>query len=54
ITQDLKAGDVLTTDNLRAIRPGFGLPPEHLDEVLGAKVKSDVERGTPLSWDLLR
>jgi len=54
IAQDLKAGDVLTTDNVRAIRPGFGLPPEHLEEVLGTTVKSDVERGTPLSWKLLR
>lgn len=54
ITQDMNAGDVLTTDNVRAIRPGFGMPPEYLDEVLGASVKSDVERGTPLSWNLLR
>jgi pseudaminic acid synthase len=54
IAQDLKAGDVLTTENVRAIRPGFGLPPENLVEVLGATVKSNVERGTPLSWNLLR
>jgi pseudaminic acid synthase len=54
ITQDLKAGEVLTTGNVRAIRPGFGLPPEHLEEVLGVTVKSDVVRGTPLSWNLLR
>jgi len=54
ITQDLKAGDVLTSANVRAIRPGFGLPPEHLEAVLGSIVKSDLERGTPLSWDLLR
>lgn len=54
IVQDLKAGDVLTQDNVRAIRPGFGLPPEHLEEVLGTPVRSDVERGTPLSWNLLR
>lgn len=54
VTQDLKAGDVLTTQNVRAIRPGFGLPPEHLEEVLGTAVKVDVERGTPLGWKLLR
>ncbi len=54
ITQDLKAGDELTTQNVRAIRPGFGLPPQHLDEILGTTVKVDVERGTPLSWKLLR
>lgn len=54
ITQDLKAGEILTRDNVRAIRPGFGLPPEHLEDVLGVKLKSDVELGTPLSWNLLR
>jgi pseudaminic acid synthase len=54
ITQDMKVGDILTNDNVRAIRPGFGLPPEHLKEVLGTTVKFDVERGTPLSWNLLR
>lgn len=54
ITQNLEAGAVLTTDNVRAIRPGFGLPPEHLEEVLGAKVRFEVERGTPLNWNLLR
>jgi len=54
ITQDLKAGDVLTAQNVRAIRPGFGLPTEHLEEVLGMTLKVDVERGTPLSWILLR
>lgn len=54
ITKDLKAGDILTEQNVRAIRPGFGLPPEFLDEVLGRSLKVDVETGTPLSWGLLR
>jgi pseudaminic acid synthase len=54
IAQDLKAGDMLTRDNVRAIRPGFGLPPEHMEEVLGNTVITDVERGTPLRWNLLR
>lgn len=53
ITQDLKAGDVLTRDNVRAIRPGLGLPPKHLDSVLGRKIRRDVARGTPLSLDLI-
>jgi len=53
VVQDLKAGDVLTTQNLRAIRPGMGLPPKHLDQVLGMAVSRDARRGTPLSWDLL-
>jgi N-acetylneuraminate synthase len=54
ITKDLKAGDLLTANNVRAIRPGFGLPPEYLEEVLGTAVKTDVELGTPLSWSILR
>ncbi len=53
ITQDLNAGDILTADNLRAIRPGAGLPPKYLETFLGRKVVSAVRRGTPLSWDLL-
>lgn len=54
ITQDLRPGDSLSDQNVRAIRPGFGLLPEHLPAVIGLKVNSAVKRGTPLSWDLLR
>jgi len=53
VVKDLKAGDVLTRDNVRAIRPGFGLPPKHLDEVLGKTVKRDVKRGTAFGWELV-
>jgi N-acetylneuraminate synthase len=53
VTADLKAGDVLTVGNVRAIRPGRGLPPKYLDVVLGLRLARDVARGTPLSWDLL-
>lgn len=54
VVHDLKAGDLLTRNNVRAIRPGLGLPPKHLDEVLGCRVATDVPRGTPLLWKLLR
>jgi len=54
VTRDLKAGEALTRDNLRAVRPGFGLPPKHITQVLGRRVSRDVEAGTPLHWDLLR
>ena len=54
IVQDLKAGDALTRENVRAIRPGHGLPPRHLEEILGRHVSRDVKRGTALAWDLLR
>lgn len=53
ITADLAAGDVLTPENLRAIRPGFGLEPKYYDLLLGKRVSCDILRGTPASWDLL-
>ena len=52
ITKDLKAGDLLSKENVRAIRPGNGLPPKYLDAVLGRRVNRDVARGTPLQWDV--
>ncbi len=53
IALDLKAGDVLTDQNVRAVRPGFGLPPKHLEQVLGRRVNRDAPAGTPLAWELL-
>lgn len=53
IAQDLEAGDELTPQNLRRIRPGHGLPPKYYDQLLGRKVSKPVRRGTPMSWDLL-
>ncbi len=53
VTQDMKAGDVFTRENMRVIRPGFGLPPKYYDFLLGKKVKRDVTKGTPVSWDML-
>ncbi|MEW6445842.1 MAG: pseudaminic acid synthase [Pseudomonadota bacterium] len=54
ITRDMKAGEILTPDNLKAIRPGLGLSPMHMDEVMGMVVQRDVARGTPLQWELLK
>lgn len=53
VVADLRAGDVLTAENVRAIRPGHGLPPKYYEQVLGKRVKRDVKRGTALSWELL-
>jgi pseudaminic acid synthase len=50
IVQDLQAGDVLTEENLRSIRPGHGLHTRYLDQVLGLRVMHDISRGTPLRW----
>lgn len=53
LVQDLKAGEVLTHANLRAIRPGLGLSPKYMDVLLGQRIGRDVVRGTPMSWELL-
>lgn len=53
IVEDMKAGDVITAENMRRIRPGRGLSPKYYEAVLGRRVKCDVARGTALSWDVL-
>jgi N-acetylneuraminate synthase len=53
VVADMQPGEVLTSQNLRAIRPGHGLPPRFYDEVLGKPVAKAVKRGTPLSWELV-
>lgn len=51
VTTDLNRGDLFTPENLKSIRPGDGLSPKYIHQVLGKKAKSDIEKGTPLSWD---
>lgn len=53
VVADIAAGDPFTNENVRAIRPGDGLPPKHLTEVLGRRATRSVVRGTPLSWELV-
>tara|TARA_R110002167_G_scaffold2178_2_gene11084 strand:+ start:5997 stop:7052 length:1056 start_codon:yes stop_codon:yes gene_type:complete len=53
IVRDIKAGEVFTEENVRSIRPGYGLAPKHLEEVLGKPAKDAVSRGTALKWDLV-
>ncbi|MGH1142051.1 pseudaminic acid synthase [Bacillus pseudomycoides] len=53
VAQDMKAGDLLTTENIKAIRPGYGLAPKYLPILLGKKAKKDIAKGTPVSWDLI-
>lgn len=48
--KDMKAGDVITPDCVRSVRPGFGLAPKHLEGILGAKVRCDVAFGSALTW----
>jgi len=53
ISQDMKAGDVFTRVNLRAIRPGFGLSPKYMDLLIGKPIRKDAGKGTAVTWDLL-
>lgn len=53
VVADIAAGEIFSADNVRAIRPGLGLPPKHLEVVLGRRAGRDLPRGTPLSWDCL-
>ncbi len=53
LVEDVKAGDVLTEHNVRCIRPGHGLHPRYLEEILGRRAARNASLGTPLSWDLV-
>lgn len=53
IVQDMKAGDVITEENMRAIRPGAGLATKYIDIFLGKTASRDIARGTPVSWELI-
>ncbi len=54
VVADVKADEPLTAENVRSIRPGHGLPPKFLPEVLGRRAARNLERGTPLSWKDVR
>ena len=51
---DLKAGDVISLDSVRSVRPGFGLPPKHLGAIIGRHVAQDVRWGTPITWEVIK
>jgi len=53
VVEDVAAGEPLTEKNVRSIRPGYGLAPKHLDEILGQRIKNDLKCGTPLDWSML-
>jgi pseudaminic acid synthase len=50
VVRDVAAGEVFSHDNIRSIRPSDGLPPKHLDEVVGRRASATIKRGTPLAW----
>jgi len=53
ISQNMKAGDVLTKDNMRIVRPGFGLHPRYYEKLLGRKVNQTANKGSPLTWEII-
>ncbi|MHA2359341.1 MAG: pseudaminic acid synthase [Candidatus Thorarchaeota archaeon] len=53
VSKDIKEGETLTVENVRSVRPGYGLHPRFLEKVLGKKAKKDIAKGTPLEWDLI-
>ncbi len=53
VVKDMKAGDKFTTDNVRSIRPGFGIAPKYLDLILGKIAKFDIDKGTPIKMEFI-
>lgn len=53
VVKDIEQGQLLTSENIKSIRPGFGLPPYHYEDIIGKKAKIFIERGTPLAWDMI-
>lgn len=53
VAEDIKAGELLTSKNLRIVRPGFGLAPKNYDLLLGRRAGKDLKAGTPATWDIL-
>jgi len=54
VAKDMKAGEVFTKENLRVVRPGYGLAPKYYEALLGMRVSKDTKKGVPASWDLVR
>lgn len=53
VVEDVKAGELFTVENVRSIRPGFGLHPRYLNELLGKKARQHLKKGTPMEWNLV-
>lgn len=53
ISKDIKKGELITEENIKSVRPGFGLHPKYLEEILGKKAKKDLKKGTPFKKDFV-
>jgi pseudaminic acid synthase len=51
--QDINAGEIVTKEHIRRIRPGFGLAPKFFDDIVGKRTKKDIQKGTATSWELI-
>ena len=53
VVEDMKTGDIFADENVRSIRPGYGLAPKYLKDILGRRAAKDIQKGTPLSWNTI-
>jgi len=53
VVEDMRKGDVFTKENLKIIRPGYGLQPKHYETILGKKINKSAKKGTALLWDMI-
>jgi len=54
VVKDIKVGEIFSEENIRSIRPGYGLPPKYLKEILGKRTTQDIKKGTPLEWGIVK
>ena len=54
VIKDMKKGETFSENNIRRIRPGYGLSPKFFDDIIGKISNQEIERGTPISWDLVQ
>lgn len=54
VVQDIKKGEIFTEENLKSIRPGFGLETKYIKDILGKEASGDIKKGTPVSWNLIK
>ncbi|MEF9951698.1 MAG: pseudaminic acid synthase [Clostridium sp.] len=53
VTSDIKKGEIFTLDNVKSVRPGAGLHTRYLDDIIGKRAKINLEKGTPIKWDII-
>lgn len=54
VVKDIKAGEKFTEENVRSIRPGYGLAPKYLKDIIGKVATKDISKGIPVSWDIIK